>query len=194
MPVSRRRRAGSAVVLATLLVLYAFPLRADEPGDQELRREAYRLWEQGYILHLLGEFERSILAFRRSIDAYPTAEAHTFLGWSLSKLGRLEEAIAECKQAIALDPDYGNPYNDIGVYLIALGRPDEAVPWLKKAMEAKRYCCYEFAHFNYGRIMLMKGRVIEARRAFERALQHNPDYLPAQKGLELILERGLDVM
>lgn len=82
----------------------------------------------------------------------------------------------------------------MGVYLIALGRPDEAIPWLRKAMEAKRYCCYEFAHFNYGRVMLIRGRLLEARRAFERALQYNPDYLPARQGLELIRERGLGVM
>jgi Tfp pilus assembly protein PilF len=121
--------------------------------------------------------------------AYPTAEGHTFLGWSLSHLGHTEQAIAQCKKAIELDPDYGNPYNDIGVYLIDLGRPDEAIPWLKKAMQAKRYCCFQFPHFNLGRVLLMKGRVAEAERAFERALSYDADYLPARKALEVIRER-----
>jgi len=30
--------------------------------------------------------------------------------------GRVEEAIAECKLAIELDPDFGNPYQRIGAY------------------------------------------------------------------------------
>ena len=61
---------------------------------------------------------------------HPTAEAHTFLGWSLSFQGRLEEATAECLRAIEIDPDFGNPYNDIGVYLMQQGKLDDAIPWL----------------------------------------------------------------
>src|SRR2546430_7197875 len=52
--------------------------------------------------------------YQQSIDVHPTAEAHTFLGWTLSFQGRLEEATRECLKAIEVDPDFGNPYNDIG--------------------------------------------------------------------------------
>ncbi len=100
--------------------------------------EAVALWHQGYALHLMGAFEDAIDLYERSIEIQPTAEAHTFLGWSFSHIGRTEAAIAECKKAIPLDADFGNPYNDIGVYLIDLGRLDEAIPWLEKAMGAKR--------------------------------------------------------
>jgi len=51
----------------------------------------------------------------------------------------VDEAIAECKRAIEVDPEFGNPYNDIGSYLIALGRHDEAIPWLEQAIVAPRY-------------------------------------------------------
>jgi len=176
------------LVVVLLLGTGAGSAGAGGGADEDLRREAYRLWERGYALHLIGEFEQAILLYRRSLDAHPTAEAHTFLGWSLSQLGRLEEAIAECKAAIALDPEYGNPYNDIGAYLIALGRLEEAIPWLRRATEAPRYCCYEFPHFNLGRILLMKGRLAEAKRAFERALSHNPNYLPARLALDALRE------
>ena len=70
-----------------------------------------------------------------------------------------------------------------------LDRPDEAIPWLKKATEAKRYCCFQYPNFNLGRILLMKGRVAEAVRAFERALSYDPGYTPALKALEIIRER-----
>jgi hypothetical protein len=33
--------------------------------------------------------------------------------------------------------------------------------------------------------------VLEARRAFERALEHDPDYLPARMALEYLRRRGL---
>ncbi len=176
-------------VLCLVCLCLAPSLNAQEAEKSLPVQRAYLLWEKGYLLHALGEYESAAESFRRSIEAYPTAEGHTFLGWSLSYLGQTEEAITECKKAIELDPDYGNPYNDIGVYLIDLGRPDEAIPWLKKAMQAKRYCCAHYPHYNLGRVLLMKGRIEEAVRAFERALSHDPDYGPAREALEIIRER-----
>ncbi len=152
--------------------------------------KAVALWRQAYALHLMGAYEDAVDLYERSIEIQPTAEAHTFLGWSFSHIGRTEAAIAECKKAIPLDPDFGNPYNDIGVYLIDLGRLDEAIPWLEKAMGAKRYCCYQFPHYNFGRILLAKERLQDAERAFKRALNYAPGYTPALDGLEYIRRQG----
>ncbi|MCX7962664.1 MAG: tetratricopeptide repeat protein [Burkholderiales bacterium] len=180
-------RLGLALVLAL-----ALPARADQsPPEDPAALDAALAWQLGYAAHLQGDFHTAIALFRRSIALRPSPEAHTYLGWSLSHLGRLEEAIAECETAIRLDPDFGNPYNDIGVYLIALGRADESIPWFEKAMRAPRYCCYQFPHFNLGRVMLAKGRLAEARRLFERALDFDPDYEPARRALEAISAAGL---
>jgi len=179
-----------AVVAAFLfLVMQAGRISAqwkDPPADL-----AEHLWRQGYVLHVLGAYPQAILLFRRSITVRPTAEGHTFLGWSLSHVGRIDEAITECKRAITIDPNFGNPYNDIGVYLVWLGRADEAIPWLRKAISAKRYCCYQFPHFTLGQILLNKGKILEARRLFERALKYDPDYLPAKEALEAISKSWL---
>ena len=179
------------IVVAALTLGGAAPPEADRQGDAPTALgRAVAHWQMGYTFHLLGQYTAAVRFFRKSIEIHPTARGHTFLGWSLSMLGRLEEAIAECKKAVPLDPDYGNPYNDIGLYLIELGRPEEAIPWLEKAMIAKRYCCYLYAHVNMGRALLVKGRFAEARRAFERALAYDPAYPPALKGLDLIRRLG----
>ena len=180
------------VLVAVLCVCAVAPLRAEEAEEAPPREQAYELWQKGFVLHMFGEYDKAVAVYRRSIEVHPTAEAHTYLGWSLSYLGRLKEAITECMKAIPLDPDFGNPYNDIGVYLIDLGRPDEAIPWLKKAMRSKRYCCYQFPHFNLGRILLDKGRATEAKHSFKRALEYDPSYLPAVKALEFIREQRLE--
>lgn len=180
---------------ATLLVLVfaatpvTLPQASMEP-DAEAR--ARLLWEAGYIRHVMGLHEQAIESFRASIALHPTAEAHTFLGWTLSHLGNLREAIIQCEIAIRLDPDFGNPYNDTGVYLMELGRSQEAIPWFEKAIASKRYCCYQFAHANLGRVLLARGSIEEAKRSFERALEHDPDYLPALIGLELIRQQKLE--
>jgi tetratricopeptide (TPR) repeat protein len=186
-----RGAAVKSLALACALSLATALAAGAEEGDATKRLKlAAELWERGYVLHMMGEYGDAIRFYRRSIEVKPTADAHTYLGWSMSMLGRLDEAIAECKRAIELDPDFGNPYNDIGVYLIDLGRPEEAVPWLKKATRAKRYCCYQFPHFNLGRVLLSMGELEEARKSFERALAIDPDYLPARAGLKYIDRRA----
>ena len=107
-------------------------------------------------------------------------------------MGKLDDAIAECKKAIAVDPEYGNPYNDIGTYLIDLDRADEALPWFEKAITAGRYCCYQYAHFNRGRVLLMHDRIDKAKRAFERALEYDASYAPARIGLEYLRQMGVE--
>ena len=179
------------VAAGALAVACAVAPAQDLASELTPERRARLQWEAGYVLHQLGEYERAVETYRASIADRPTAEAHTFLGWSLSYLGRIDEAIAQCKIAIKLDPDFGNPYNDIGVYLLDQARLEEAVPWLEKAIASKRYCCYQFPHANLGRILLMQGRVAEARRSFERALEYDPYYMPALLGLELIQRGGL---
>ena len=174
---------------ALLVAFLSAPVAHGQSGEHSNvpdQVRAYVLWQQGNVLHMQGRFQAAADKFRESIEVLPTAEGHTFLGWSLSMLGQAEEAIAECEKAIALDPNYGNPYNDIGVYLIDLGRTDEAPPWFEKAIAAERYCCYQFPHFNLGRVRFMRGDLVGARRSFEESLRHDPDYLPARLALEYL--------
>jgi len=148
---------------------------------QELAME---LFEQAYEFQMAGDLELAIDLYRRSIEMFPTAEAHTFLGWSYRFQGRLEEAIGECKKAIKLDPSYGNPYNDIGAYLIELGKPEEAVPWLEKAIASPRYEAYHYPWYNLGRVHLSLEMFNKARECFETALAIEPDYEAAAEALE----------
>src|SRR5262245_48910215 len=111
----------------------------DRFGDDDRAAKAEALFQQAYKLQVAGEFDRAILLYQQSLEVYPTAEAHTFLGWTYSFQGRLDEAIQECHRAIEVDPDFGNPYNDIGVYLMQQGEYDAALPWLEKAKHAPRY-------------------------------------------------------
>lgn len=118
--------------------------------------------------------------FRKSIKMYPTAEAYTYLGWSLSLQGDYGQAIEFCKVAISLDPDYGNPYNDIGAYMIEQGNVDEAISYLRRATHSRRYDPRYFAHYNLGRAWERKYEYVRAVTEYKRALDLNPDYQPAK--------------
>ena len=152
----------------------------------ERRRRAVAVFEDAYRRQMEGDLEGAIAAYQESIALHPTAEAHTFLGWTYSFQGRYEEAIAECKEAIAVDADFGNPYNDIGSYLIKLGRLDEAVPWLERAIGAPRYEPRHYPHCNLGQIYWAKGLLSRAIESFERALAIAPDYPFARAAVSAI--------
>jgi tetratricopeptide (TPR) repeat protein len=136
--------------------------------SDEVTRAVER-WREAYRYQMQGNLDRAIELYRESIGIHPTAEAHTFLGWAMSFQGRLEEATAECLKAIEIDPDFGNPYNDIGVYLMQRDRLDEAIPWLEKAKRAPRYEPRQFPYMNLARIHMKRGRWWDALRELETA-------------------------
>jgi tetratricopeptide (TPR) repeat protein len=153
------------------------------------RSRALKLFGRAYRCQLAGDLAGAIQLYQASLAVAPTAEAHTFLGWVYSFQERYAEAIAECKRAIAVDPTFGNPYNDIGCYLIALGRADEAIPWLRHAMAAPRYEAPHFPHVNLARIYETQGRFLEAVTEYGRALERYPGYAPALLGLRRLQAR-----
>src|ERR1700677_176055 len=133
--------------------------------------KAKRLLEDGKFHLSTGDLDQAIEAFKNSNIAKESADALTYLGWVLSLKGEIPEAIELCKRAIAADPDFGNAYNDLGSYLIKEDRLLEAIPWLEKAKQAKRYDARHFPHMNLGRIYSTLGRVDEAILEFNKALE-----------------------
>lgn len=151
--------------------------------EEEAKKIAQQIFSKAYDLQMAGDLEEAIEEYKRSIEIFPTAEAHTFLGWTYSFQHRYEDAIRECQEAIKVDPDFGNPYNDIGAYLIEKGNLDEAIPWFKKAMVAKRYDSYCYPHYNLGRVYEQKGNWKEALKCYETSLKTNPNYALAERAV-----------
>ena len=154
-------------------------------STEQIQR-ALQLFQEAYRAQMEGEFDRAVDLYRQSLALHPTAEAHTFLGWTYHFQGKVEDAISECKRAIEVDPEFGNPYNDIGSYLITLGKLDEAVPWLEQAIQAPRYEPRHYPYFNLGRVFLAKGMINRAREYFQKALDIEPDYTLARRAIENI--------
>lgn len=142
----------------------------------DAKREALELFRSAYEAQMRGELDEAVRLYQQSISAYPSAEAHTFLGWTYSFMKLTDEAIEECHRAIQVDPDFGNPYNDIGAYMIELGNAHGAVQWLKLAMNAPRYESYFYPHFNLGRVYETMGRQLDALREYKAAIDLNPKY------------------
>jgi Tfp pilus assembly protein PilF len=149
--------------------------------------QAEFFFQEGYRHQMSGNLDAAVESYRRSIELYPTAEAHTFLGWAYSFQGKIDEAIRECEVAIQIDPDFGNPYNDIGVYLMEKGEFEAAIPWLVKAMHAKRYEPRHYPHINMARVHAKKGKIDEAIAELRKALQLEANHQGARRELHRLI-------
>jgi tetratricopeptide (TPR) repeat protein len=145
------------------------------------KRTALRFFKEAYETQMRGDLDEAADLYKQSIAEYPTAEAHTFLGWTYNFMGLVDEAIEECRRAIAVDADFGNPYNDIGAYLIEKGDYYGATVWLERAKQAKRYEARFYPHFNLGRVYQAQGNYFAALREYKAAIDLNPDYKLAIK-------------
>jgi Tfp pilus assembly protein PilF len=173
-------RTARSFVLLTAPKSYDYNLSM----SQDTLTRAWEVLQDAYQAQMEGDYDQAIELYQSSLELHPTAEAHTFLGWTYHFQGKLEAAIEECKRAIEIDPEFGNPYNDIGAYLIEQNRFAEAIPWLERATEAQRYEPRHFPHYNLGRAYLGQEMVSHAKRCFQEALEIEPRYSLAREALE----------
>lgn len=147
------------------------------------KREAVALFRQAYAAQTAEDYAGAIRLYKKSIEIFPTAEAYTFLGWTYSFRGGYDRAITECLAAIAVDGDFGNPYNDIDSYLIAKGNFYDCVRWFRSAIAAVRDDARAYPHFNLAFVYEQRGRLLEAARHYGLALGEQPGYIEAYRAL-----------
>ena len=151
--------------------------------EEILREFAINLFQKAYQLQKLGDLDNAVTLYKQSIKTFPTAEAHTFLGWTYRGQGKLDMAMEECLAAIEVDPAFGHPYNDIGAYLIEKGKLSESIPWLEKATQAPRFDNYHYPWYNLGRVYFHLEMLTKAKQCFEKAIELNPEYAEAKEAL-----------
>ena len=95
--------------------------------------------------------------------------AHLNLGVALTDLGRLDEAIAEYREALRLDKDFAVGHNNLGVAL-----------W-RAAIRIKQD--FAFAQDNLGLVLKEKGLLDEAIAEYREAIRIKKDYAEAHTNL-----------
>lgn len=157
--------------------------------DNPAKLAAVEVFEQAYEAQMAGNYDEAIRLYKESVEIFPTAEAYTFLGWTYSFTGDYDLAIAECLAAISVDATFGNPYNDIGSYLIAKGNFYDCERWFKLAMKAPRYEARAFPHFNLATVYERRGKLLEAAKHYGLAIEEQPNYAQAYNALRKLQEK-----
>ena len=121
------------------------------------------------------DFAQANREFQRAIELNPNyATGHQQYGNNtLSALGRFDDAIAEGKRAVDLDPLSLVINTDLGVNYFFARRYDEAIAQLRKTIEMDPG--YYFAHSNLAQALEMKGDRDGAIAEYQKARALNDD-------------------
>jgi TolB-like protein/Tfp pilus assembly protein PilF/class 3 adenylate cyclase len=116
----------------------------------------------------ISEFQRAI-----ALDANYATAHHWYGNGPLTALGRFDDAIAEGKRAIELDPLSPIINSDLGQNLYNARRYDEAIAQLRKTLEIDP--TFYYAHYNLGIALQLKGDMPAAIAEYTQAQQLSDD-------------------
>lgn len=111
---------------------------------------------------------------------------HKRKGIQMYQTGRYDEALAEFKAAIALNPNDAVAFNNAGLASVALNNLAEAEGHIKTALRLAPD--YPEALNNYGSLLIQRGIPAQAIVLLKKAVSIRPDYADAQLNLAISYE------
>jgi adenylate cyclase len=121
-------------------------------------------WAELNIPGAMREYERAL-----ELKPNDAGTRHWYGNDTLAALGRFEEAIAEGRRAVELDPLSAVINTDLGVTFLYTRRYDEAAAQLRKTLEIDP--TFFYAHFNLGIALQAKGDLSGAIAEYEKATE-----------------------
>jgi len=138
--------------------------------------EGERLWILGVEAGAYGRPMKQRELYQKLVELYPKDErAHTLLGNNYFGQQEWELAIGEYELALEINPDFSQPYNQLGYANRFLKRYDQAEEAFKKYIELIPNDPNPYD--SYAELLLKMGRYDESIKAYRRALECNPNFV-----------------
>jgi tetratricopeptide (TPR) repeat protein len=167
----------------------------------ELDSLYYQAWNNlGYMQFLQGNYVAALGNFYKALKANPNyeqaslnfARASEILDGRLqvtafelvenaAQMDSLELQIANYRKALAIDSNYVDAWNNLGVAYFYYSNLDSAVICFKKALDKNPD--YPPAHNNAGYVLDVLGQYDQAIAHYQKAVQLRPNYLIAMANL-----------
>jgi TolB-like protein/two-component SAPR family response regulator len=147
-----------ALAQAAELAERAILLEPMNPRAHIIRARVHmnQLWF-GVIAHNEANVETGLRLAETGVRLAPRDEwAHFCMAFAYEMAGRPEDAVAECRRAIELNPNFSNGYSELGRALAALGQSQEAIEACRTALRLnprdpsnwERHNTLALAHFT----------------------------------------------
>jgi len=162
---------------------YALALAYRKIGQPDQAEQYFRVYQAN--MSATPPVEDPLLAAVQALDL--GAEAHLRRSVELEQQGRLNEAIAEQEQALAIDPQ--NVQANINLISLdaRVGERGKAEQHFQAAVRLNPGRAD--AYYNHGVILTSQDKFAEAEQAFRQALRLNPYYAEAHNNLGVMLEK-----
>lgn len=99
-----------------------------------------RLMAQGMIAMQRGALDRALERFNEIVEQAPDfAEGWNKRATVLYMMGRHRESVADVRSVLNLEPRHYGALSGLGMILVAIGREEEALEWLRRALEVNPY-------------------------------------------------------
>jgi tetratricopeptide (TPR) repeat protein len=142
------------------------------PGHVEVLRAAARMEDR------LGQLAMAETLYGQAVAANPQhTGALNDLGLCLARQGKLEQSVQVLEQAINLQPDKPLYRNNAATVLIELRQDQRALGHLVAVHGAAE------ANYNFGQLLVQRGRAVEATPYFQAAVDQNPQLQSAHVAL-----------
>ena len=143
----------------------------------------------GLAVHESERSEAAVGLIEKAIRVNPSGPFHYTLGNVLRKLGRLDEAAGNFREALRFTPSMVDAHLGLGNMLKTQDKYDEAVEHFRKALKLKPDLVE--AHLNLGNVFRAQGKLDEAVECFRNTIKLKPDYAEAYNNLGGVLrEQG----
>ncbi|MCB9655885.1 MAG: tetratricopeptide repeat protein [Deltaproteobacteria bacterium] len=124
-----------------------------------------------------GQWAEAVRSFTTVLEENDTdREALWGMGLAYWRLERPTEAEAYFRRAIASDPKWSTPKNELACVLVERGRCDEAEALLRQVLDDIFYPFPEFAEHNLARALACEGRTDEALKSLEALVLKRPHF------------------
>ena len=126
-----------------------------------------RTWSQ------LGVWKNSFTLFDHALSVtHNNYLAYNNRGLFFDGAGRLDEATADYKRSLAINPRYAEANNNLGQALVERGRPRDGLAMFRAALEAN--AALLAAHNNLGNALADDGKPVEALPHYDFVLAREP--------------------
>jgi tetratricopeptide (TPR) repeat protein len=143
----------------------------------------------GNILVSRADFSGALEQYRVALSRGPTASVHINMGYSLARVGKLNEAIRQYRAALELDATNVNAYFNLANALAADGRTKEAIENYQQVLKLRPN--HSRGHFALADVLLQAGRSEDAMDHYQQAINYDPEFTAAYLRVgTLLAEQG----
>jgi tetratricopeptide (TPR) repeat protein/predicted Ser/Thr protein kinase len=141
---------------------------------------------KGNFLSIPEMSTRAMEMEKRALSIDPElADAHSWLGVTLLSLGKTDEAIAEIREALRLEPDNAQAHQGLArAYWVGKGDFAAAIPVFERAIKLNPDAGYSYLQLSL--LLAWDGQLARAEDVSRRAVELQEQYISGNLGLQIV--------